>query len=282
MSAYVIRGGTAGRERLRVIARTMHPTTSALLDRFQLPPGARCWDVGCGGGDVTRELARRYPGGWVVGTDVDEVKVAIAREEVAEAGFENVELRQASITATGTGAADVASACDLPSDCDLPSGCDLVYARFLLSHLADPAAALEVMIASLAPGGVLVIEDVDMRGAFCHPPNMAFDRQRAIYDQTVRASGGDPFLGGRLPRLLRSAGLRDVGVHMVQPVAMEGELKTIPALTLSAVSEAALGHDIARADEIVRTLEQLVEYAARPDTLIALPRIVQSWGYKPG
>jgi SAM-dependent methyltransferase len=276
MSAYVIRGGTAGRERLRVIARAMHPTTSALLDRFELPPGARCWDVGCGGGDVTRELASRCPVGWVVGTDVDEVKLAIAREEVAEAGLENVELRQASITAPGTDAGDLPSACDLPSDCDL------VYARFLLSHLADPAAALEAMIASLAPGGVLVIEDVDMRGAFCHPPNMAFDRQRAIYDQTVRASGGDPFLGGRLPRLLRSAGLHDVGVHMVQPVAMEGELKTIPALTLSAVSEAALGHDIARADEIVRTLEQLVEYAARPDTLIALPRIVQSWGYKPG
>ena len=269
MSAYVIRGGTAGRERLRVIARTMHPTTSALLDRFELPPGARCWDVGCGGGDVTRELARRCPGGWVVGTDVDEAKLAIAREEVAEAGWENVELRRASITATAADAGD------------RPSGCDLVYARFLLSHLADPAAAVASMIASLAPQGVLVIEDVDMRGAFCHPPNMAFDRQRAIYDQTVRASGGDPFLGGRLPRLLRSAGLRDVGVHMVQPVAMEGELKTIPALTLSAVSEAALGHEIARADEIVRTLEQLVEYAARPDTLIALPRIVQSWGYKP-
>jgi hypothetical protein len=46
---YVIRGGLEGRERLRALARVLWPTTSALVDRMQLAPTARCLDLGCGG-----------------------------------------------------------------------------------------------------------------------------------------------------------------------------------------------------------------------------------------
>jgi 2-polyprenyl-3-methyl-5-hydroxy-6-metoxy-1,4-benzoquinol methylase len=56
---YAIRGGTAGRERLRVLARTLHTSTGALFDRLGVGAGLTCLDVGCGGGDVTFELARR-------------------------------------------------------------------------------------------------------------------------------------------------------------------------------------------------------------------------------
>ena len=42
---YIIRGGLAGRERLRVLARAMHPTTAALFDRIGIAPGMSCLDV---------------------------------------------------------------------------------------------------------------------------------------------------------------------------------------------------------------------------------------------
>jgi 2-polyprenyl-3-methyl-5-hydroxy-6-metoxy-1,4-benzoquinol methylase len=54
---YIIRGGVEGRERLRVLARVMRPTTLNLFDRVGIRPGMACLDVGCGGGDVTFELA---------------------------------------------------------------------------------------------------------------------------------------------------------------------------------------------------------------------------------
>ncbi|HEX4439644.1 MAG TPA: hypothetical protein VH854_06210 [Thermoanaerobaculia bacterium] len=54
---YVIRGGSEGRERLRLLASVMGPTTGALLAEIGVPSGAICLDLGCGG-DVTRELAR--------------------------------------------------------------------------------------------------------------------------------------------------------------------------------------------------------------------------------
>ena len=55
---YVIRGGIEGRERLRVLGRVMHATSTALFARLGVCEGFSCLDVGCGGGDVTLALAR--------------------------------------------------------------------------------------------------------------------------------------------------------------------------------------------------------------------------------
>jgi ubiquinone/menaquinone biosynthesis C-methylase UbiE len=72
--------------------------TPRLLERIGVGPGARCLDVGCGGGDASLALARfAGPGGEVVGVDIDEVKLRIAREEAAAAGLANVEYRSAGV-----------------------------------------------------------------------------------------------------------------------------------------------------------------------------------------
>src|SRR5215207_4252926 len=85
---YVIRGGVEGRARLSVLARVMRETTVALLTRLGVGEGLNCLDAGCGGGDVTLELARRVaPGGRVVGVDIDETTLELARREAAELGF---------------------------------------------------------------------------------------------------------------------------------------------------------------------------------------------------
>jgi ubiquinone/menaquinone biosynthesis C-methylase UbiE len=106
---YIIRRGLAGRERLRVLARVNGPATSGLLARLGIEPGMRCLDVGCGGGDVALALARLVgPEGEVVGVDLDEVKLGIAREEAKAAGVANVEYRRGDVhelpprTATST------------------------------------------------------------------------------------------------------------------------------------------------------------------------------------
>ncbi|MCG8545587.1 MAG: methyltransferase domain-containing protein, partial [Alphaproteobacteria bacterium] len=82
--SYAIAGGEAGRERLRVVARVFGPGTANLLDAAGVGEGMACLDVGSGGGDVSRELARRVgPTGSVLGIDLDTVKVDIARKEAA-------------------------------------------------------------------------------------------------------------------------------------------------------------------------------------------------------
>ena len=48
LNHYVIRGGIHGRERLKVVARVMHDSTSALFDRVGIASGSSCLDIGAG------------------------------------------------------------------------------------------------------------------------------------------------------------------------------------------------------------------------------------------
>jgi SAM-dependent methyltransferase len=264
-SSYVIAGGHVGRERLRVLSRVMAPTTHALLARVGVAPDARCLDVGCGGGDVTVVLAAMVPDGSVVGVDFDPVKIAAAREEAAARGVANVEYREADLAAVTSG----------------DERFDLIYVRFVLSHLTDPAGALRGLVGCLAPGGALVAEDIDIDGALCWPPSPAFDQARALYAATVRSRGADPQLGLRLPALLLDAGLADVDVEVVQPAALWGDAKRIQLLTLEATADSMVAAGLATSDEIAGIASELAAYIDRPDTLASTARTIQSWGRLP-
>jgi SAM-dependent methyltransferase len=257
---YVIRGGVQGRERLRLLSRVLSPTTSDLFARIAIARDARCLDLGCGGGDVTVELARLAPDGYCVGVDLDEKQVEIARDEAAT--VDNVEFRVGDATA--------------PPSCE--ERFDVVYARFLLTHLPDPAGALEHMRAWLAPGGALVVEDIDFSGHFSDPDSLAFRRYQEWYCAAVHARGCDPDIGPRLPGLLRGAGLGSVDVHVVQPAAMDGEITVVAPLTLENVADAVVQAKLATRDEVERTIDELYEFARADGTLLSLPRIVQAWG----
>lgn len=76
MTSCVIRGGAQGKARLRVIAAALRPSTLGLLARAGLAPGMTCLDLGCGGGEVTLELARLVgPHGTAIGIDMDDAKL---------------------------------------------------------------------------------------------------------------------------------------------------------------------------------------------------------------
>jgi predicted O-methyltransferase YrrM len=268
MDRYIIRGGIAGRERLRVLARAMRPTTLALLDRVGPQPGMRCLDVGCGGGDVTSELAGRCrPGGRAVGIDVDETKIDLAREEAEECRTDNVDYRVGDIF-----------------DTDLAPEYDAIYVRFLLTHLSDPAAAADRIVAGLRPGGVLIVEDIDFTGSFCCPPSAAYERYVQVYTETARTRGVDPDIGPRLPGLLAGAGLDPVHVNVLQPAGIkpedvERDIKLVTPLTLGNIADAAIAEELIARDELDAVLDDLYRLAGDATTLMATPRIVQSWGY---
>src|SRR5437870_4636817 len=263
---YVIRGGTEGRERLRILGRVMHASSMALLDRLGPRDGLACLDVGCGGGDATLELALRVaPHGKVVGVDIDETKLEIARHEAQQQGVANVVFQLSDIReASGE------------------SEFDIVYSRFLLTHLSDPAGIVRAFYANLRPGGVLGVEDIDFSGYFTHPKYQAFARYHELYCATVSRRGGDPNIGPRLPLLLKRCGFEHVGVSIVQPVGTEGEAKLINPITMENIADAVLADGLATREEIDGVVRELYQFAADPNTVAGMPRVVQSWGRRPG
>jgi SAM-dependent methyltransferase len=259
---YAIRGGTAGRERLRILARTLNAGTGALFERLGVGAGLRCLDVGCGGGDVTFELARRVgPRGHVIGVDIDETKLDLARQEAAAQALGNVEFGVLDIR---NGEVDVEF--------------DLVYARFLLTHLADPASAIAAFGRALRPGGLLIIEDTDFKGSFAWPEIAAFRRYCELYTAVVRARGGDPNIGPRLPSLLADGGFAQVDMHVVQPMSTQGDAKLINPITLENIADAILQDGLAARQEIDALIHELYAFAADPRTVAGLARVIQAWG----
>ena len=265
--AYSIRGGAAGRERLRILSRVMSPSTASLFDRVAISEGQLCLDVGCGGGDITLEFARRIgPRGKVIGADIDETQLDIARRESAALGIRNVEFR----------VFDIRTAND-----DIGSIFDIVYARFLLTHLDDPPQAVAAFYRYLRHGGLVILEDIDFNGHFTYPESEAFQRYRELYCKVVRRRGGDPNIGPRLPILLTDGGFEKIEMTVVQPIGTHGEVKHLIPITLENIADTVLQDGLASRQEIDALIEELYRFAENPRTVAGLPRIIQAWGHRP-
>jgi len=112
----------------------------AALQRAAARPGERVIDIGCGCGDTALALARQVgETGQVLGVDVSQPMLAVARQRAAAAGLRQLRFDEAD--------ASVAP---------LAAGIDLLYSRFGVMFFADPVAAFKHLHAALRPGGRLV------------------------------------------------------------------------------------------------------------------------------
>ena len=258
MERYVLRGGRWGYERLQLLARVRRADTLELLRRADLRPGMRCLDLGCGGGEVTFELARLAgPRGSVVGIDMDEVKLALARKA---ADLPNVEFRAANV-----------------NDWDEPDAYDLVYSRFLLQHLSRPAELLGRMYAAVRAGGVIAVEDADFGGLFCYPENGGFDFYRRMIPRVYELNGGDSATGQKLYWYFLQAGLPRPEVRLAQGVGVTRDSKALTVSTLEASADAIVGAGLATAEEVAAAIADLEAFAADPATVVSEPRVFQLW-----
>lgn len=261
MEHYVIKGGHAGYDRLLLLARDRWPDTRALLARAGVGPGMRCLDLGCGGGEVTFELARLVaPDGVAVGVDMDEVKLSLAREAARERSVENVEFRAANV-----------------NDWDEPAAYDVVYSRALLQHLSQPVALLRRMWDAVRPGGALIVEDVDHESWTCHPENEGFAFFKRNFCLALDHAGGDHTIGRKLYSYFLDAGIPDPQVAVIQPLHIADEGKWLALSTLEATGPAILADDLASEAEFNAARESLAAYVADPRSIILGPRIFQLW-----
>jgi len=262
---YTIDGGSAGKARLDVLSSVMDHATTALLFRAGVAPGDRCVDVGCGGGNVSRRLAGLVgPRGTVLGVDLDLEVVALARDDVERDELMNVRFHVGDATSIPGGPYDVA------------------YSRFLLSHVGDPAAVVSAMVASLAPGGLMIVEDTHFSGNFCYPDSAAYRRLGELARETVRRRGGNADIGPALPSLLRAAGIEEVAVSVVQPTGLGGDVKGLMLLTLERIWQSILEEGVASPAELTQIHADLHDFCEDPTTVMSVPRVIQVWGRKRG
>ncbi len=129
-------------------------TDQAMVERiaviFGSQLGKRIIDLGCGPGNITFRLARRYPSSQVVGVDGSGAMLAIARQQQQQQ-----QLQQGSLF---SGVVSFEQAL-LPS-LQLKGGYDAVVSNSLLHHLHDPQVLWSTVTQLAAPGAAIYIKDL--------------------------------------------------------------------------------------------------------------------------
>jgi ubiquinone/menaquinone biosynthesis C-methylase UbiE len=256
---YVLHGGQAGYDRLVVLSRERWPDTEALFRRAGLTAGSKCIDLGCGGGEVTLEIAKWIgPSGSVLGVDLDPVKLELAATQARERGIRNAEFRRI-----------------LVQDWNEPNAYDATYSRLLLQHLPKPVELLRRMWEALRPGGLLMAEDVDWHGWTSDPPNEGIVFLREKYAELLERRGGDPHFGLRLYRSCLEVGVRDPQLNVVASYRSTEQAKLIARLTLDGISQALVSDGVSTPEEIDRARSSLDRLLADPASATMGPTLFQ-------
>ncbi len=166
-------------------------TTSRLCGLGALT-GRRCLELGAGGGSIAAWLADRVgTAGHVLATDIN-------------------------VRHLPTGVPYEVLRHDLATE-PVPAGSwDLIHARLLLLHLPQRREIVHRLVAALAPGGALVLEDFasSLGEAVLAAPDERGTQLCGKYQDAMQkilpARGSDPGWAGRVPAILLEEGLVEV------------------------------------------------------------------------
>ena len=248
-------------ERFEALAAIFDPGTFRHFATLGVGKGWRCWEVGAGGLSVVNELAARVgERGHVLATDLDLTWMATSSVDNI------VEVRRHDV------ARDVP-----PSDVF-----DLVHARLVLVHIAERERVLRLLVSALRPGGWLLIEDADpaLQPLSCidaqTPAAERANRLRAGFRTLLAQRGAELAFGRQLPRLMRDAGLVDVGADAYFPVALPACAR-LESATIRFIRGDLVGHGIAGDQEI----DQHLAAVDAGELDLAQPPMISAWGRRP-
>ncbi|WP_199424628.1 class I SAM-dependent methyltransferase [Actinotalea solisilvae] len=252
---YTFGDGPTAARRLALLAEVFDPPTRALLVAWRPPTVEHALDLGCGPGHTTRLVHETSRAVRTTGLERSAEHVARARAE-APAG---VDVVQHDVTVA-----------PLP----VPPA-QLALARFLLTHLADPAGALRTWARALTPGGRLLAQETARLASA--DPTLA--RYYDLVAQVQAHHGQALDVGARLAALAASVpGTRLVHaavLHLRPAVASMAALHAMNVRTWRTDAWAAAHLDARELDDLTDRLDALAAgEPAQGDVALDLAEVV--------
>jgi trans-aconitate 2-methyltransferase len=250
VAGYAFGDSALAARRLGLLAEVFEPTSRAFVAdaaAWLTEAGARqgrrerldlAVDLGCGPGHTTRLLVSVLEPRRTLGLDQSAYFVALAAQDPPPGASFAVH----DVTA-------------VPFPCP-PAG--LLFCRFLLGHLADPAAALAAWATQLAPEGLLLVEEVER----IRTDQPALGGYLRVAAALLEARGHTLEVGPRLHRLADPPGLArrsDRAVPLAPPAARAAEMF---AQNLAVWREEAVRCGVAAEAELDRLAAGLAAVAA--------------------
>jgi SAM-dependent methyltransferase len=264
---YVLGGTQTEQTRLQSQAHEYEPQARWLLDEIAIRPGSRALDVGCGPIGILGLLSERVGHqGEVVGLEREARFAEMAGREVSRRGLGNVRIVEGDA---------LASRLDRESF-------DLVHERLVMVNVPERRELLGQMLSLTVRGGTIALEDIDNVSWLCEPPHDSWDVLIGLFHDVLRAGGGDPFIGRRLPGLLREAGALDVRTKVHTGLPEPGQYRRTHLLSiLESTRDKVITMGLMDAPELDAHRSALAEHLADPRTVVMDKLLVQCWGSKP-
>jgi ubiquinone/menaquinone biosynthesis C-methylase UbiE len=264
---YLLGYRQAEQERLQRQAQELAHEARWLLDQIGVGAGARVVEIGCGPQGCLDLLSERVgPTGSVVGVERSEDAANLARRFAVDHKLTNVQVLNGDARASG-----------------LPRGTfDLATARLVLVNVPQPEEVVAEMVALARPGGTVAFHEADW---ICHvsdPPLPAWDRLFEIFITYSMMNGIDLFVGRKVPRMLREAGLVDIRVNPLIHVYPPGHgRRTIFLEFVENLRDRLLDQKLIEDAELQVLLKDLKRHLDDPRTLVPSALFFQAWGRKP-
>jgi len=238
-------------QRLRLLAQVFEPSSERLLRSLGQIAGAVAIDLGCGPGHTTHLLARHAAASRVIGLDQSAKLLAAAAREYAEP---RLSFAECDVTALPLPAPPAA----------------LLYARFLLTHLREPAQVVRNWAQAALGDARLVLEET----AFMTAEHPAFARYYALVERMQAHYGQRMYIGRELAALAGGL-LPDWAVERAQiassalPARDMARLHLLNLRTWSSDPFARAHYDQRELAELDATLQAIAagEMAASPVSL---------------
>jgi SAM-dependent methyltransferase len=190
------------------------PQEEPIVRRHRLPGAPDILDVGCGTGEFTAKLAAVFPRATIVGVDIIEPHLELARRRCAAFG-DRVRFERGDAYALAFG----------------PRSFDLVVNRHMLQAVPEPERILAELVRVARPGGVLHVlaEDYDM----IHAAPTRVDVSRLWHEgprALGRATGTDLHIGTSIHAHLHRLALADLHVDYIAVDTTRVPRETIAAI----------------------------------------------------
>ena len=190
-TSYMLGRTNGEHERLIRQGRLIANSTRHFLEDMSLRPGMRVLDIGCGTGDVALLAATMVaPDGEVLGIDLDESALQLARHRAARQGLANAQFY----------------GCDFRKYASYEHF-DAVVGRCLLLHQHDPARCIASIAEHLRLGGLIGFQEPWFSQGFSQPKMPLFEEVIGWLHSMVAACGLDGDIGLHLASLFSPAGL---------------------------------------------------------------------------
>jgi len=263
---YFLGHSVVEQRRLQQQARDLADESRQFFDQITIATGAHVIEIGCGPQGCLGLLADRVgPTGTVVGVEMSEHAVELARRFVAAEELVNVEVRHGNGKATGLARASF----------------DLATARLVLVNIPEAEHVVAEMAALVRPGGVVALHEADWGMVLCDPPLPAWDTMiRAFLDYSV-ANGIDPLIGRRTASLLRTSGLRDVRINpLIHIYDVHHSRRTLFPEFARNLRDRMVASGVMTEQLFASCHESLERHLANPDTVV-IWAYFQGWATKP-